>query len=199
MTTAQLKLVDPFKVRKHSNTKEKDAPVHPPLEIAISVDIFVDAKREVKRLEGECADHKKPILEFARLEFAKRALKGKDESSFNIAGEEELVLFVHENRGSSLNDEDVQALVDEVGEERAAEMLQIDLHSFKFNVAALEQHFDEVVKVLQQLPKEILEQLITPGAVVMRSGAYDKAKEVAESPEQLAKIAEILKIRSYLK
>jgi hypothetical protein len=197
---ATLALVNPFKVRETpSVAKGKEPPVIPPADISIHVDEFCENSRQATHFAGEVASHKLPILDFCRFKFAERAMTGKCEKSFKLAGDIDQVTFIHEDRGSNLTDDDVADLIDEVGEEAAEKMLKIDIGSFRFNIAALEANFDAVVKALQVLPAEVLETLITPGSVTMRSGAYQDAKEIAETPVQLARIAEILKIRSYIK
>ena len=56
-----------------------------------------------------------------------------------------------------------------------------------------------MVEALQQLPKDVLDNLFKPMLLKARPGAVEKAKKHAKSAEELRELIQQLKIRNYIR
>ncbi|MBX9767262.1 MAG: hypothetical protein K2X47_08330, partial [Bdellovibrionales bacterium] len=74
-----------------------------------------------------------------------------------------------------------------------------DFASIKFDAKVLEANYDAVVKALQTLPAEVLENLFKPMLMKARPGAAEGAKQYAKNPTELLEILKSLKIKNYIR
>ena len=188
-----------FKTRK---TREPEQTIGdtltPPEEIQQAIDAFREAQEQAKHFEGEMTIQKDAINEYSLTEFAKRVLKGKPRS-FKLLGEQSMVTYVVMDASAGLTEDDVEAFRDRWGEKAAEELITPDFASIRFDGEVLEANYDAIVKALESLPKEILENLFKPMLLRAKPGAVERAKHYAKTPEDLREIIQQLKIRNYIR
>ena len=193
------KKVDPFKTRKTKSTvvKESDT-VTPPEEVQAAIDNFRECQEQAKHFEGESTIHKDVIMNYARDEFVKRSMNGK-EKSFKILGDETMVTFVIQDSSAGMSDEDVEEFTEKWGEKAAEDLIMRDYRSIRFDPKVLEANYDAVVDCLQALPEQVLDNLFKPMLQMARPGAGSAAKNYAKDPETLLDLLSDLKIKNYIK
>lgn len=191
--------VDPFKTRK----TKTDAPtandtVTPPKAVAQAIDQFRECQEQAKHFEAEATIHKNEILEFTEKEYTERLMNGL-EKSFKVLGEETMVTYVIMDASAGLTEEDVEEFSRRWGKSAAEELIVRDYASVRFDGAVLEANYDAVVKALQSLPPEVLENLFKPMLMKAKSGAVEAAKRYAKSPEEMREIIKSLRIKNYIR
>lgn len=189
----------PFKTRK---TREAAPQVGdtltPPEEVAQAVDAFRECQEQAKHFEGEATVHKDQIMDYGAAEFSKRALKGMNRS-FKILGEQSMVTFVAMDASAGLSEEEVEAFSERWGKKAADELITRDLASIRFDPEVLEANYDAVVKALEALPEDVVENLFRPMLMKAKPGAVEKAKKFAKNAEDLRELIQQLKIRNYIR
>jgi hypothetical protein len=190
---------DFFKTRttREPEPKEGDT-ITPPEEIAQAIDQFREAQEQAKHFEAEATIQKDAINEYSRREYVKRVVKGKNRS-FKLVGEQSMVTYVVMDASAGLSEEEVEAFKERWGEKAAEDLITRDLASIRFDGEVLEANYDAVVAALEVLPKDVLEHLFKPMLLKARSGAVERAKKYAKSPEQLLELIQQLKIRNYIR
>lgn len=190
---------DFFKTRKtRENEQEAGDTITPPEEIASAIDAFRDAQEQAKHFEGEMTIHKDEINEYSLKEFSKRVLKGKGKS-FKLMGEQSMVTYVVMDASAGLTDEDVESFRERWGDKAADDLIVKDLASIRFDGEVFEANYDAIVEALEVLPKDVLENLFKPMLMKAKSGAVERAKNYAKTPEELREIIQHLKIRNYIR
>lgn len=190
---------DPFKIRssRQEITKNQDT-VEPPGDIAAAVDKFRECQEQAKHFDGEATVYKDLILNFARNQFAQRALSGQT-GGFKILGEEGMVTFIVQDSSAGLTEEEVEEISQEYGSEVADDLIGRDYASIRFNPKVLEAHYDEVVSALQKLPEDVLANLFKPMLLKTRESYYAKSQRYTKTPEQFRRLMEQLKLKAYIK
>lgn len=189
----------PFKTKKSTvATKQADNIITPPAIVAEAVDAFRNAVDQAKFHEGEATVHKNTVMEFAAQEFSRRLYHG-DTQGFKIQGNEFLAMYVVQDAGAGLSEEDVDQFRERWGDEAAQDLIVRDFASIRFNESILETHYDEVVAALQTLPEEILDHLFRPMALKVRKGALERVRKFAKNKEELQEMMRDLKFRHYVR
>lgn len=191
---------DPFKTKRSSSPVAKQAEnvLTAPAEVSEAVDAFRSAQDQAKFFEGEATVHKNTVLNFAAEEFSKRLYNGEG-SGFKIQGIESMAMYVVQDASASLSEEDVEEFADRWGRKAAEELITRDYASIRFNDAVLEANYDAVVKALQTLPPEVLDNLFKPMAMKARGGAAEMARRHVKNPEELREIMRHLKLKHYIR
>lgn len=191
---------DPFKTKRSSAPAAKQAEnvITPPPEVSEAVDAFRSALDQAKYYEGEASVHKNTILNFASEEYAKRLFTG-DGSGFKIQGLETMAMYVVQDASAGISEEDLEEFAERWGEKAAEDLIVRDFASIRFNEAVLEANYDAVVKALQVLPPEVLDNLFKPMAMRARPGAADLARRHVRKAEDLRDILRHLKLRHYIR
>jgi hypothetical protein len=190
---------DPFKVRK-TKTETPDAgdTVSPPAAVAKAIDAFRECQEQAKHFEAEATLHKDQILDFAEGEFTKRAMNGLNKS-FKVLGDETMVTYVVMDASSGLTDDDVEEFSRRWGRAAAEELIVRDFASIRFDGAVLEANYDAVVKALQSLPEDVVQNLFKPMLMKARPGAVEAAKRYAKNPDDLRELIKQLRIKNYIR
>mgnify|MGYP003331486855 CR=1 FL=1 len=190
---------DPFKTKKSKNTsaKENDT-MTPPEDIAQAIDAFRECQDQAKHFEGESTVHKDAILRYAQELYTGRLFNGND-GSFKILGDETMVTYVMMDSSAGLTEEDLEALEERWGEKAAEELVCKDYRSIRFDPKVLEANYDQVVKALQALPEEVLDNLFKPMLMKTQEKALEKAKKYAKTPEEMRELMHMLKIKNYIR
>ena len=190
---------DVFKTRKTREPEvDEGDTLTPPAEIARAIDEFRDAQEQAKHFEAEATIHKDMVNDYSRREYAKRVVKGKNRS-FKVLGEQSMVTYVVMDASAGLTEDDVEAFQERWGAKAADELITRDFASIRFDGGVLEANYDAVVKALQVLPKDILENLFKPMLLKAQPGAVEAAKKYAKTPEELIELIQQLKIRNYIR
>ncbi|MGE3683496.1 MAG: hypothetical protein AB7G93_17370 [Bdellovibrionales bacterium] len=193
------KKVDPFKTKKtKTETSDASDTISPPKPVAEAIDAFRECQDQAKYFEGEATIHKNAILEYSETEYVKRLLGGKNKS-FKLLGEQTMVTYVVMDSSAGLTEEDVQEFVKNFGEEAADDLIAKDFSSIKFDAKVLEANYEAVVDALQTLPADVLENLFKPMLMKASSGAAERAKKYAQTPDELLEILKSLKIKNYIR
>ncbi|MBX9768420.1 MAG: hypothetical protein K2X47_14195 [Bdellovibrionales bacterium] len=191
--------IDPFKTKKtRSESSESADTLSPPKGVAEAIDAFRECQDQAKHFEGEATIHKNVVLSYAEEEYVKRLTGGKN-NSFKVLGEETMVTYVVMDASAGLTDEDAEEFAKNYGQDAAEDLIVRDFSSIKFDAAVLEANYDAVVKALQTLPPETLENLFKPMLMKARPGAAEAAKQYAKNPEELLEILKSLKIKNYIR
>lgn len=192
--------VNPFKVKatKTPAAGGKTDAVTPPSNIAAAVDEFRRLQDQAKHFEGQATVHKDAIGEWARDEYAKRAMGG-DPDSFKILGDESTATFVTSETGSGLTEEHLEELQKEVSAADAEKLVKVDYGSIRLDAETLEKNYDAVVAALQALPPEVLESLFKPATKVAVKGALGLARGIAKDADHLGRIMKALRLKNYIK
>lgn len=190
---------DPFKTRstKVDNPKTSDT-ITPPADVAEAIDLFRQAQDQAKHFEGEATVHKDAILEFCAKEHTQRLFNGQN-SSFKVLGHESMVTYVIMDASAGLTEEDVALISERWGEKAADELIMRDFASIKFDAKVMEANYDLIVAALQTLPEEVLSNLFKPMLMKAKPGAVDTAKKYAHTPDQMAELIQMLKIKNYVR
>lgn len=191
---------DPFKTKRSTSPAAKQAEnvLTPPPDVAEAIDAFRSAQDQAKFFEGEASVHKNTILNFATEEYAKRLYTGES-GGFKIQGVETMAMYVVQDASAGISEEDVEEFSERWGEKAAEDLIVRDFSSIRFNDAVLEANYDAVVKCLQTLPPDVLENLFKPMAMRAKPGASDLARRHVKSPEELRDILRHLKLRHYIR
>ena len=196
---AASKKVDPFKTKKTKTpVANANDTLTPPAEIAEAIDSFREAQDQYKHYEGEMTIYKDQILTYSTEQYAKRLLKGMN-NSFKILGDETTVTYVVMDASAGLTEEDVADFSSRWGEQAANDLIVRDFASIKFDPNVLEANYDAVVAALQTLPEEVLENLFKPMLMKAKPGAAEIAKKHAKSPEDMKDVLKGLKIKNYIR
>ncbi len=197
---AAAKSPDPFKTKRSSSPAAKQAEnvITPPPDVSEAVDAFRSAQDQAKYYEGEASVHKNTILNFAGEEYAKRLYTG-DGSGFKIQGLETMAMYVVQDASAGISEEDLEEFAERWGEKAAEDLIVRDYASIRFNDAVLEANYDAVVKALQTLPADVLENLFKPMSMRARPGAADLARRHVKKPDELRDILRHLKLRHYIR
>lgn len=191
--------IDPFKTKKtRSESSESSDTLSPPKEVAEAIDAFRECQDQAKHFEGEATIHKNVVLSYAEEEYVKRLTGGKN-NSFKVLGEETMVTYVVMDASAGLTDEDAEEFAKNYGQDAAEDLIVRDFGSIKFDASVLEANYDAVVKALQTLPPDVLENLFKPMLMKARPGAAEAAKQYAKNPEELLEILKTLKIKNYIR
>jgi len=193
------KKVEPFKARKTRvvETKIEDT-ITPPAEIARAIDAFRECQEQAKHFEGEATVHKDAILDFSEGEYVKRALAGMNRS-FKVLGDQSMVTYVVSDFSAGLTEEEMEEFAKKWGEKAADDLITRDFGSIRFDADVLEANYDEVVKALQVLPNEVLENLFKPMLMRAKPGAVEIAKRYAKTPKEFRGLLKQLKMKNYIK
>ena len=190
---------DFFKTRKSREPEQEVGDtITPPEEIAHAIDAFRDAQEQYKHFEGEATVQKDAINEYALNEFASRVLKGKSRS-FKLLGEQSMVTYVVMDASAGITEEEVESFKERWGDKVADELITRDLASIRFDGEVLAANYDAVVKALQTLPQDTLDNLFKPMLLKAKPGAVEAAKKYAKTPEELRELIQQLKIRNYIR
>ena len=190
---------DPFKTKKtRSEATDESDTLSPPKEVAQAIDSFRECQDQAKHFEGEASLHKNVVLSYAEEQYVNRLSGGKN-SSFKLLGEETMVTYVVMDASAGLTDEDAEEFAKNFGEDAAEDLIVRDFSSIKFDAKVLEANYDAVVKALQTLPEEVLENLFKPMLLKARPGAAEAAKQYAQNPDELLEILKSLKIKNYIR
>lgn len=189
----------PFKTKKSSvPTKTQDNVLVPPAEVAEAVDAFRVAQDQAKFFDGEASLHKNTILDYATEEFAKRAYSG-DEKGFKIQGIEAMAMYVVQDAGAGLSEEEVEEFAERFGRAAADDLIVRDYASIRFNESVLAANYDAVVKALSTLPDHIVDNLFKPMAMKACNNAVSAALRHVDTAEDLREILKALKLRQYVR
>lgn len=190
----------PFKTKRSSAPEEKTSEniLPAPPEIAEAVDAFREAQDQAKYFEGEATVHKNTVLSFCQDEYAKRLFSGLG-SGFKVQGVETIAMYVVQDSSAGLSEEDVEQFTERWGKKAAEELITQDFASIRFNDKVLEAHYDQVVKALETLPPEILENLFKPMALKAKANAADNARRFTKSPAETKEILRHLKLKNYIR
>jgi hypothetical protein len=198
-TSKTTKKASIFKTRKtRETTPQSGDTLSPPREIARAIDAFREAQEQMKHFEGEATVQKDAVNDYSRREYAKRVLKGKNKS-FKLLGEQSMVTYVVMDASAGLTAEDVEAFTERWGEKAAADLIQPDLASVRFDGEVFEANYEAIEEALQSLPKDVLENLFKEGLQKAKKGAVERAKKYAKNPEELLELIQQLKIRNYIR
>lgn len=190
---------DPFKVRKtRTETPEANDTVSPPKEVAKAIDAFRECQEQAKHFEGEATLYKDQILSYSEGEYTKRVMNGLNKS-FKLLGDETMVTYVVMDASSGLTDDDVEEFARRWGRPAAEELIVRDFGSIRFDGAVLEANYEAVVKALQALPSDVVENLFKPMLMKARQGSVEAAKRYAKTPEELRELIKQLKIKNYIR
>ena len=190
---------DFFKTRKSREPEAQEGDtITPPEEIAQAIDQFRDAQEQAKHFEAEATIQKDAINDYSRREYSKRVIKGKNRS-FKLLGDQSMVTYVVMDASAGLTEEEAEAFRDQWGDKAADDLITRDFASIRFDGEVLEANYDAVVAALGALPKDILENLFKPMLLKAKSGAVEKAKKYAKSPDELLELIQQLKIRNYIR
>ncbi len=188
----------PFKVKKSTVPTKADDIVTPPEEIAEAIDAFRQASDQAKYFEGEATIYKNTIVDFARGRFAKRFFEGS-KSGFKIQGGDSVIMYIVQDSSAGFSDEERDEFAERWGEKAAEELIVRDFASIRFNEKTLEAHYDEVVRALETLPEEVLENLFKPMLMRAKPGALDSARRFTKNTEEFQAMIRDLKIKNYIK
>ena len=198
-STEKKQKVDPFKTKKSkTEVREENSTLTPPDEIKQAIDAFRQCQDQAKHFEGEGTVHKDVVLEYCQEEYSKRVFNGQDKT-FKVLGDETMISYVIMDSSAGLADEDLEAIKERWGEEAAEELVDRDVRSIRFDPKVLEANYDAVVSALQTLDPDVLENLFKPMLMKAKSGAIEKAKKYAQTPEELKEIMDQLKIKNYIR
>ncbi len=190
-----------FKGRKNRDGETAGKPsdvIKPPEDIREAIDAFRDAQAQMKHFEGESTVQKDILNDYSLKEFSKRAMAGKAKS-FRLESDENQVMYVVMDTSSGITEDEVQAFVDQWGDDAAEELIKRDFGSIRFDPDVLETNYEAVVEALQVLPKDVLENLFKSGLCKAVPGAVEKAKKYAKNAEQLRELLQQLKMRNYIR
>lgn len=193
--------IDPFKIRQTEPARAAPDVVKAPEEIAKHVDAFREAATQAKHFEGQATPHKDAVYDFAKAEFARRAMAGKA-GSFKILGEEEAVLFVIADNAKGLTEDEVTELAGELGKDglvKTETLLKKNYTEIRFDPEVLETNYEAVIAALQALPPNVLGTLFKPTTMVAVKGAGEMLRAHAKDPAHYARLIELTKIVSYIK
>ncbi len=189
----------PFKTKKSTAPiKQQDNILTPPPEVAEAVDAFRTAQDQAKFYEGEATVHKNTVVDYATTQFAHRLFQGES-SGFKIQGNESMTMFVVQDAGSGLSEEDVEEFTSKWGKQAAEELIVRDYGSIRFNESVLEANYEAVVAALETLEPEILENLFKPMSLKAKKGSIEAARRHVKNKEELREILSHLKIRQYVR
>lgn len=190
---------EPFKTRQTQKGKNaKVASVLPPPKIGQAVDEFCELRDDIKFKEGELTVLKDVVMNFAQDEFTRRTVTGIP-GGFHVQGIKRSLTYVVQDASAGFSAEEYVLFEERWGEEAAKELLVEDLGSIRFNADVLKANKDLVVKALQALPANVLENLFLPALMKSTDGALEKAKRYAKSPKELREMMEQLKIKNYVR
>ena len=193
------KKADPFKTRKSKNVPSKQPDtITPDEDIAAAIDEFREFQEQAKHFEGEATIHKNKILEYCQDQFSQRITNGTP-GSFKVLGEETMVTYVIQDSSAGLTEEDMAEFANQWGEDAADDLVEKDFRSIRFDEKVLSSHYDEVVKALQSLPDEILDNLFKPMLMKTKSNFFEKAKKYAKTPEEIRELMRQLKVKNYIR
>lgn len=196
---AKSKKADPFKTRKTRTVETQVADtITPPKDVQRAVDQFRECQDQAKHWEGEATIHKDLVSEFSRKEFSKRIFNGMNRS-FKVLGEESMVTYVIMDSSAGLTEEDSEAFAERWGAKAADELIQKDFASIRFDGEVLEANYDAVVKALEALPDDVLENLFKPMLMKARPGAVELAKKYAKTPAEMVEMLQMLKMKNYIR
>ena len=190
---------DPFKTKKSKaeETQVSDT-VAAPAEISEIIDQFRDAQEQAKHYEAEATVHKDAILNFAKNIYSQRARSGLSKS-FKINGDQSIVTYVVMDSSAGLTEDDLDLIKERWGNEAAEDLVVKDFRSIRFDPKVLEAHYDQVVKALQTLPDEVLENLFKPMLMKAAPHAMEKITKYATSPDDLSELIQDLKLKHYIR
>jgi hypothetical protein len=187
--------VMPFKVKK-SSAKSVAACVTLPDDKASSLDTYLEAKAEIKKLEAEANMVKTDLLDYCKLEHARNMLDGVG-GNINLVGGKTTGQFLVKAQGKKFCGADVEELKAEYGDE-AASLLERD-NSVTVNMEVYTQHREAIVNALNAtdskgnrlLPVEVVQNLFQ---VVLKpsSNVFEKARGMADTPEALVGLYDAL-------
>lgn len=191
---------DFFKTRqsREVTTEKAGDTLSPPDNIARAIDAFRDAQEQAKHFEGEATIQKDFINDYAIKEFSKRAIKGKNKS-FKLLGDQSMVTYVVMDTSAGITEEELNSFKERWGEEAADDLITRDFASIRFDGEVFEANYDAIVRALQVLPKEVLDNLFKPMLLKAKSGSVERAKKYAEDAEELRELIQQLKIRNYIR
>jgi hypothetical protein len=190
----------PFKTKKSSAPEEKSADniLQVPQEVAEAIDAFREAQDQAKFFEGEATVHKNTVLNYCQDEYAKRLYSGMG-TGFKVQGVETIAMYVVQDSSAGLSEEDAEAFSERWGKKAAEELITQDYGSIRFNEKVLEAHYDEVVKALETLPPEILENLFKPMALKAKPHAAENARRFTKNAAETKEILRHLKLKNYIR
>lgn len=193
------KSADPFKTRKTKDTVDsKVDTITPPAEVQRAVDLFRENQEQAKHFEGEATVYKDRIVEFSLDEYCKRIYKGQNKS-FKILGHETIVNYIIQDSSAGLTEEDFEEFASRWGKKAAEDMIVRDYASLRLNAQVLSDHYNEIVKALQTLPKNVFENLFRPMLMKASPDAVQKAKKHTKNARELMEMIRQLKIKNYIK
>jgi hypothetical protein len=193
------KKTDLFKTRRSREPEaQADDTLTPPKPVAEAIDSFREAQEQAKHFEGEATVQKDIVLDYSQREYTKRVLKGKNRS-FKILGETSMVTYVVMDASAGLTEEEVEAFQERWGDKAAEDLITKDFASIRFDGQVLEANYDAVEEALSRLPQEVLESLFKPMLMKAKSGAVERAKNYAKTPDELKQLIEQLKIKNYIR
>jgi hypothetical protein len=189
----------PFKTKRSTETvKHAENVLTPPPEVAEAVDAFRTAQDQAKYYEGEATVHKNTVSAYAAEEYAKRLYSG-DDSGFKVQGVETMAMYVVQDSSAGLSEEDADDFAKRWGQKAAEELITRDFGSIRFNETVLEANYDAVVKALEKLPAEVLENLFKPMALKARKHAAQNARKHVKNATELREILRHLKLKQYVR
>ena len=193
------KKVSPFKTRKRKVTdpKQNDT-LTPPKKVSEAIDAFRECEEQAKHFMGEATIYKDKILDYSWDQYAQRMMNGLPKS-FKVLGDESMVTYVVMDSSAGLTEEDVDQFAERWGEKAADALITNDYASIRFNKDVLEANYDAVVKALEKLPEEVLENLFKPMLMRARPGASEVAKKFTKGPEELREMLKMLKMKNYIR
>lgn len=187
--------------------KTKEAPTKGKVTDTINADTDelkskVDEYREFAELEKNYKSKKAgvgpAIKAFAILKNAERQMAGKTSTSFNILGNEKICQFQMVAKISDGTDKHLAEFTEEYGEEATDELFQKDYASLKFNDAYLKANWNEIIPKITKALGDHFAPLFTEMTHKLANDGIEKAKQFADTPEELAEIYTKMKVQTKL-
>lgn len=201
MATKKAKKINPFTAsasKSPAKSGSKLDVLNTPKDISKAVDSFKKLQSEIKHLEGEATLVKNQVTDFARDRFAERVLNDKY-NNFKLQGTDQVVSFIAQDASAGLSEDDVDQIKEEFGSKAAKALVVDDLSSLRFNPETLNDNFDMILKALQTLPNEILDNLFKPMLKKASPEAVKKATSFAKDQDELKRLIQLLKIKNYIR
>jgi hypothetical protein len=110
-----------------------------------------------------------------------------------------MVTYVVMDASAGLTEEEVEAFAERWGDKAAEDLITKDFASIRFDGQVLEANYDAIEEALKRLPQEVLESLFKPMLMKAKSGAVERAKNYAKTPDELKQLIEQLKIKNYIR
>jgi len=198
---ANLTLIDPFKVKKAATPKTSKLDVVDPQDDQVkkAVDEFIEISGEIKNLEGQLAGPKEMLNQYGQTQFAQRQFSGRT-GNFRILGENTSCQYQVQERSRHLDDDALDQFA-ETYSDNGRNLFETDLGSVRFNADFLKQDgvYEKLIKALQPLGPEFLQELLIPAGYKVTKGSITNAAKLAETEDQLAEMYRDMKLTAFVR